>query len=1021
MKIASPFLPPLTLSSCATMSRLSRVGGSSDPSMPFPSVIPAADSVVNAEDKKYTPSPPQKGKHHAKKHPHPNDFRIQLEPLRPPTAESNDSNGNSRKLLVTATDDVPKIEDFSCSDGSRLMKCKKRFYKKLASIKLREVARDQKQLFPAVDTVLMATASVLLADLVSLYSVDERTELLRVAASTVPCIVGCQVPLVASMNMDSDQCTYVANFQACPKYDISSDVDCRSGLPPTSTVLAGSIVDATGKSKFMLEARSSQQNFRFSQSIFAAARAAIENLMYTFDLAHAATHSIDRYDALNAYLEQSIAYPRTGDDEFKEEQPQDADAYTDLSEKQETEEAEDMHSKRGLAATPSSSSLKFIAALMNDESAKMALSDRDRWLMTPNLNSLVQALQQRAQSDAVILLGIHPFQKRCHVIVNVNAGRPSASRFTDSATLAALIQAFSPDDQHLQEDGDDEVTPSSELFDQIVQCVAAGTHILDLSADLTVRSIVQAEDDATLLFVPLPRAATGFTRGGLLFMTAQSTLLDSEQQIAHQTDRFDLVELQPFLATLVLAMCATKQSETVRTSMLQTEKLINIFNAHFQVETINDPSALVNFICAIGSDLFNTPRVTLYVADPIKRELWSLSTLSSVNGLRIPYGTGIAGTVARTKTTLIVRNPYSDPRFDRSVDTKSGFKTESLITFPVLDKNGEAMGVIQAVNSKAFMDPLANPLILRADDKVLLAYSQFVSNALRVNSSLIMFAKVQADYWANRGNLIQSDAVEEENANGNGHHEVASVHSLLDTSGFDDAKRVPRNKWSTFAYACWGLGKFLSVAYGVRRLNRQKATEQQKWHDPDAGSMPDERIRSRTKSVVRVGRASSMINRWRRTMIQDGEELLSDTFDPLVKSVAELKEFSYQFFDGLALVTTFRIEPTVLQCYIDTIASKYRSVSYHNFYHAFDVAHSCYRLVRKTSVMTVIKEFEALSLLLAALGHDADHPGNDNQFEVDSSSPLALCYNDISVLENHHAATTFSVLKRKCYLLSAAL
>lgn len=999
------------------MSRLSRVGSSSDSPMPFPSLIPATDSVVNAEDKKYTPSPPQKGKHHPKKHPHPNDFRIQLEPLRPPTAESNDSNSNSRKLLATVTDDTPKIEDFSCSDGSRLMECKMRFYKKLASIKLREIARDHEQFFPAVDRVLMDMASVLLADIVSLYSVDEHTDLLRVAASTAPSIVNCRVPHVVSMVMDSDQLTYVADFQACPKYDNSIDVDCRSGLPPTSTVLAASILDATGKSVFMLEARSSQQNFRFSQSIFAAARSTIENLVYAFDLAQAATHSTGRYDALNAYLEQSIAYPRTGDGELKEEQPQDADAFTDLSEKQETEEAEDLVTKRGLAATPSSSSLKFIAALMNDESAKIALSDQDKWLMTPNLSSLVQLLLQRTQSDAVVLLGIHPFQKRCHTIVNANAGRSSAARFTESETLTALTQAFSPDDQHLLEDSNDEITPSSELFHQIVQCVANGTRILDLSADLTLRSIVQAEDDATLIFMPLPRAATGFTRGGLLFMTAQSTLHDPELQVVHQPDRFDLAELQPFLATLVLAMCATKQSEAVKTSMLQTEKLINIFNAHFQVETINDPSALVNFICAIGSDLFDTPRVTLYVADPIKRELWSLSTLSSVNGLRIPYGTGIAGTVARTKTTLIVRNPYADPRFDRSVDTKSGFKTESLITFPVLDKNGEAMGVIQAVNSKAFMDPLANPLILRADEKVLLAYSQFVSNALRVNSSLIMFAKVQADYWANRGNLIQSDAVEEESANGNGHHEVASVHSLLDTSGFDDAKRVPRNKWSTFAYACWGLGKFLSVAYRIRRSNRQKAAEQQKWHDADAGSMPNERIRSRTKSIVRVGRASSMINRWRRTMIQDGEELLSDTFDPLVKSVAELKDFSYQFFDGLALVSTFRIEPTVLQCYIDTIADKYRSIPYHNFYHAFDVAHSCYRLVRKTSVMTVIKEFEALSLLLAALGHDADHPGNDNQFEVDSSSPLALCYNDISVLENHHAATTFSVLKRKSYLL----
>ena len=34
----------------------------------------------------------------------------------------------------------------------------------------------------------------------------------------------------------------------------------------------------------------------------------------------------------------------------------------------------------------------------------------------------------------------------------------------------------------------------------------------------------------------------------------------------------------------------------------------------------------------------------------------------------------------------------------------------------------------------------------------------------------------------------------------------------------------------------------------------------------------------------------------------------------------------------------------------------------------------------------------------------------NNAFLVSSSSPLAICYNDKSVLENHHAATLFRIL-----------
>lgn len=40
---------------------------------------------------------------------------------------------------------------------------------------------------------------------------------------------------------------------------------------------------------------------------------------------------------------------------------------------------------------------------------------------------------------------------------------------------------------------------------------------------------------------------------------------------------------------------------------------------------------------------------------------------------------------------------------------------------------------------------------------------------------------------------------------------------------------------------------------------------------------------------------------------------------------------------------------------------------------------------------------EQLCLLIAALGHDIDHPGVSNAFLVASGAPLALLYNDISV------------------------
>ena len=45
---------------------------------------------------------------------------------------------------------------------------------------------------------------------------------------------------------------------------------------------------------------------------------------------------------------------------------------------------------------------------------------------------------------------------------------------------------------------------------------------------------------------------------------------------------------------------------------------------------------------------------------------------------------------------------------------------------------------------------------------------------------------------------------------------------------------------------------------------------------------------------------------------------------------------------------------------------------------------------------------EKLSLLVAAVGHDLDHPGFNNAYQMNALTQLAIAYNDSSPLENHH-------------------
>ena len=62
-------------------------------------------------------------------------------------------------------------------------------------------------------------------------------------------------------------------------------------------------------------------------------------------------------------------------------------------------------------------------------------------------------------------------------------------------------------------------------------------------------------------------------------------------------------------------------------------------------------------------------------------------------------GKGIVGHVAATGEPLLIADAYADPHFDRTMDEKTGFKTRTLLTAPMISK-GQVIGVVQVVNKQ---------------------------------------------------------------------------------------------------------------------------------------------------------------------------------------------------------------------------------------------------------------------------------------------------------------------------------
>jgi hypothetical protein len=57
------------------------------------------------------------------------------------------------------------------------------------------------------------------------------------------------------------------------------------------------------------------------------------------------------------------------------------------------------------------------------------------------------------------------------------------------------------------------------------------------------------------------------------------------------------------------------------------------------------------------------------------------------------------------------------------------------------------------------------------------------------------------------------------------------------------------------------------------------------------------------------------------------------------------------------------------------VRNQYRQVPYHNFFHCVDVTHATFRFIRLAGGRARMTPTEKLSLMIAALCHDMDHPG----------------------------------------------
>lgn len=83
--------------------------------------------------------------------------------------------------------------------------------------------------------------------------------------------------------------------------------------------------------------------------------------------------------------------------------------------------------------------------------------------------------------------------------------------------------------------------------------------------------------------------------------------------------------------------------------------------------------------------------------------------MARLEEIRIPFGVGIAGTVAQTKEIINIKEAYKDARFNCEIDLKTGYKTNAILSMPICNYEGEVIGVAQIINKTNGKDKPQQP------------------------------------------------------------------------------------------------------------------------------------------------------------------------------------------------------------------------------------------------------------------------------------------------------------------------
>lgn len=139
---------------------------------------------------------------------------------------------------------------------------------------------------------------------------------------------------------------------------------------------------------------------------------------------------------------------------------------------------------------------------------------------------------------------------------------------------------------------------------------------------------------------------------------------------------------------------ANREKERRERSRQRLEALLDVATS---LSSELDTKRLLEKIMVRARKLLGADRCSVFLARHDEGVL--LSTVAEgTDTIHVRMDQGLAGYVARSGETLNIEDAYDDPRFNKEVDQRTGYRTKSVLSMPLRNKDGKTIGVTQIIN-----------------------------------------------------------------------------------------------------------------------------------------------------------------------------------------------------------------------------------------------------------------------------------------------------------------------------------